>query len=69
METTWLRDQLRAAFAPSSAELATLGQKRAKAIRDALLAGSSVDPARLFLAGDLAAAANEGHARVELKIK
>jgi len=64
-----LRDQLRIAFAPGNAELATLGQARAKAIHDALLAGSSVDPARLFLAGDLAAAANAGHSRVELKIK
>jgi len=69
LETAWLRDQLRIAFAPGNAELATLGQARAKAIHDALLAGSSVDPARLFLAGDLAAAANAGHSRVELKIK
>jgi len=69
LETAWLRDQLRTAFAPANAELATLGQARAKAIRDALLAGSSVDPGRVFLTGDLAAAASEGHARVELKIK
>jgi hypothetical protein len=69
LEAAWLRDQLRTAFAPANAELATLGQARAKAIRDALLAGGSVDPGRLFLAGDLAAAANEGHSRVELKIK
>jgi len=69
LETAWLRDQLRAAFAPADAELMTLGQARAKAIHDALLAGSSVDPGRLFLAGDLAAEANAGHSRIELKIK
>jgi hypothetical protein len=69
LEAAWLRDQLRIAFAPDNAELVTLGQTRAKAINDALLAGGSVDPARLFLAGDLAAAANAGHSRVELKIK
>jgi hypothetical protein len=69
LEAAWLRDQLRIALAPSNAELAALGQARAKAIRDALLAGGSVDPARLFLAGDLTAAANAGHSRVELKMK
>jgi uncharacterized protein involved in outer membrane biogenesis len=69
LESAWLRDQLRIALAPSNDELAALGQARAKAIRDALLAAGSVDPARLFLAGDLAAAADAGHSRVELKIK
>ena len=69
LETAWLRDQLRIALAPANAELATLGQDRAKAIHDALLASGSVDPARVFLAGDLAATENAGHSRVELKIK
>lgn len=64
LETQWLRAQLQAAFAPSSAELSALGAERAKAIRDALL-----DPAHVFIASDLKATAVDGRSRVELKIK
>lgn len=69
LETQWLRAQLRTSFAPPSAQLAALGTARAQAIRDALLADGKIDPARIFLAGDLKAAASGGLSRVELKIK
>ena len=69
LETQWLRAQLRTSFAPPSAQLAALGTARAQAIRDALLADGKIDPARIFLAGDLKAAAAGGLSRVELKIK
>lgn len=69
LETQWLRAQLRTSFAPPSAQLAALGTARAQAIRDALLADGKIDPARVFLAGNLAATAASGHSRVELKIK
>jgi hypothetical protein len=69
LETQWLRAQLRAAFAPSSAQLAALGTARAQAIRNALLADGKVDPARIFTATALKATAAGGHTRVELKIK
>lgn len=69
LETQWLRTQLRAAFAPSSTQLAALGAARAKAIRDALLSEGKVDAAQVFMASDLTATATDGRSRVELKIK
>lgn len=69
LETQWLRAQLRTSFAPPGAQLTALGTARAQAIRDALLTDGKIDPARIFLAGNLAATAASGHSRVELKIK
>jgi hypothetical protein len=70
LETQWLRDEMRKSFAPGAPELTALGTARATAVRNALLAdGSSLDPARLFMAANIAATANEGHSRVELKFE
>lgn len=69
LETQWLREQLRTSFAPPATQLTALGTARAQAIRDALLADGKIDPARVFLAGNLPATAANGHSRVELKIK
>ncbi len=69
LETQWLRGELRKSFTPSGAELAALGTARATAVRNAFLADGSVDPARVFMATDMAVTANEGHARMELKFK
>jgi hypothetical protein len=68
-EAQWLRAQLRPTFAPSSAELATLGTQRAQAVRLALLADGKVDPARVFIVNDLKATPDEGHSRLELKFE
>jgi hypothetical protein len=69
LETQWLRAELRTAFAPSGPQLAALGLARATAVRDALLADKSVDPARVFMATALTAAPMDGHSRLELKLK
>jgi hypothetical protein len=69
LEAEWMRAQLRPAFAPTQAELAALGLARATAVRDALLTGQSIDPARVFLATSLTASATDGHSRLELKLK
>lgn len=69
LESQWLRDQLRTAFAPTSAQLTALGTARATAIRDALLAGNGIDPARVFMATNLAASTSAGQSRLELKLE
>jgi uncharacterized protein involved in outer membrane biogenesis len=70
LESQWMRGELRKSFMPSSAELAALGTARATAVRNALLAdGTSVDPARIFMAAGMAEAGNGGHSRMELKFE
>ena len=69
LQSRWLRSELLKSFMPSNAELAALGTARANAVRGALLADGSVDPARVFMSADLAEAANEGHSRMELKFE
>lgn len=69
LETQWMRDQLRVAFKPSNAELAALGSARATAVRDALLAGGGVNPARVFLTTDLNETSKKGHSRLALKFE
>jgi hypothetical protein len=69
MDTTWLQDRLRPTFTPSSAELQALGAARAKAVRDALLAESGVDPKQVFVTPQNAPTAEDGHARLTLKLQ
>ena len=69
LETRWLRDELRTAFAPGDAQLAALGTARATAVRDALLAGGAIDPARVFMTAGLHATATGGQSRLELKLR
>lgn len=68
-EILWMREQLRTKFAPTDAELAALGAARAEAVRDALLSGGAIDPARVFIAGNDSVVARDGKARMELKLK
>jgi len=69
-ETEWLMAELRKAFQPGPAELATLGRTRAEAVRVALLEGATdVDPARVFLSARDSAAEKDGKARMELKLE
>jgi uncharacterized protein involved in outer membrane biogenesis len=65
----WMRAQLRTALLPGNAELAKLGNARAVAVRDALLAGGTIDPKRLFMAIQISATPSEGHSRLELKLE
>jgi uncharacterized protein involved in outer membrane biogenesis len=69
LEAQWLRAQLQTAFAPSTAQLTALGSARAVAVRDALLTGSTVDPARVFMATAMTVTPTDGHSRLELKLK
>ena len=68
-EIGWMREKLRAAFQPSTAELEKLGRDRAIAVRDALLGDGRIDPGRIFLVTGDVVAAQDGDARMELKLK
>jgi len=68
-EIAWLESQLRLLYEPKDEELEALGKARAAAVQDALLAGDSIDPARLFLALNQGTADHEGMARMELQLK
>jgi Domain of Unknown Function (DUF748) len=50
-------------------ELTTLGQQRAAAVQQALLTGTQVDPARVFLVANDKAKAQDGRVRLELSLK
>jgi uncharacterized protein involved in outer membrane biogenesis len=68
-ENLWMRAELRKAFQPGNAELATLGSARGTAIRDALLAKGSIDPARVFLTTNEAGEDVKNGVRLELKLR
>jgi hypothetical protein len=51
------------------AELQDLGQKRAQALQQALLADSQVAPERVFLVANDKATAKDGSVRLELSLK
>jgi hypothetical protein len=69
LEIQWMRGELRKSFTPGNAELTALGTARATAARNALLADGSVDAARVFMAAGMTEAADNGHARMELKFE
>lgn len=69
LETRWLREQLRPAFAPNATQLAELGTARATAVRNAVLADGTIDPARVFTQTSATATSAEGHSRLELKFE
>jgi hypothetical protein len=69
LELTRLQDRLRQAFTPSPAELQALGTARARAVREALLGESGVDPTQVFVTPQDAAAAEGGHTRLTLKLQ
>lgn len=69
LEAQWMREQLRTSFKPTAAELTELGSARATAVRDALLAGGNIDPARVFLTTATGATSTEGHSRLSLKFE
>ncbi|HRN63068.1 MAG TPA: DUF748 domain-containing protein, partial [Luteimonas sp.] len=68
-EIDWLESELRPRYAVDPQALAALGQARAAAVQEALLADGSIDAARVFVALDLAAAPHEDVVRMELQLK
>jgi hypothetical protein len=68
-EMAWLQDRLRPAFTPSAGELQALGEMRARAVRDALLAENGVDPTQVFMTPQTVATLEEGHVRIALKLR
>jgi hypothetical protein len=68
-ENIWMRGEVVNTFLPTDAELAGLGQARATAVRDALLAKGDIDAARVFLAAAASGSLTDGHVRLELKLR
>ncbi|MGB6309511.1 MAG: DUF748 domain-containing protein, partial [Steroidobacteraceae bacterium] len=65
----FLNQALHEHIAISDADLTTLGQQRAMAIQQALLTGTQVDPARVFLVANDKAKNQGGKVRLELSLK
>jgi hypothetical protein len=53
----------------TDSDLSALGQQRAMAIQQALLTGTQVDPARVFLVVNDKAKSQEGRVRLEMSLK
>lgn len=68
-QTAWLETALRPKFEPTDADLATLGQARAEAIRHALLAEGALDAGRVFVTTAAGPVARDGRMVMELKPK
>lgn len=68
-DVAWLEGQLRPRFQATPAELRDLGQARATAVQEALLAGGQLDPTRVFLATQLPVVSTDGVVRMELALK
>lgn len=69
-EADWLTTQLVARYEPAPAELSALGQARANAIQEALLAGGELDPSRVFVTtAGKPPIEQEGQVRVELGLE
>jgi uncharacterized protein involved in outer membrane biogenesis len=64
----WMTDQLQPRFAPDAGALAALGQARAKAISEAIVA-AGVDPSRVFVNTNLQPSQDGDRVRLELALK
>ena len=64
----WMTDQLQPRFAPDAGALAALGQARAKAISEAIVA-AGVDPSRVFVNTNLQPSQDGDRVRLELAVK
>jgi uncharacterized protein involved in outer membrane biogenesis len=65
----WLEPKLRASITVDEQEVTALAEARAKAVRDALLAGGAIDPARVFLIRGKPVTASDGAVRMALNLK
>jgi hypothetical protein len=63
-----MTDQLQPRFAPDAGALAALGQARAKAIGEAIVA-AGVDPSRVFVNTNLQPSQDGDRVRLELALK
>ncbi|MBF6023032.1 DUF748 domain-containing protein [Lysobacter niastensis] len=69
-EAAWLRTELIDHYKVGEAELTALGQARANAIQEALLAGGELDPTRVFVtAAGKPPTEQEGQVRIELGLE
>jgi hypothetical protein len=68
-QIAWLETELRPKFAPTDAQLAALGQARADAVKQVLLSDGSIQPTRVFIAGDKSVKAKDDKAEMELSVK
>jgi hypothetical protein len=65
----FLEKEARRRVAPQEEDLAALARARANAIQRALLAGSELEPSRVFLVTEGKVAAKDGKVRFELGLK
>jgi hypothetical protein len=65
----FLNGALRERIVITEAELTTLGEKRAMNVQDALLTGTQIDPARVFLVANDKAKNQDGAVRLELSLR
>ena len=64
----WMTDALRPRFAPDAAALAELGQVRARAVSEAVIA-AGLDPSRVFVNTNLAPTTDGDRVRLELSVR
>jgi uncharacterized protein DUF748 len=65
----WLEQQLLPQFAPSATDRDALGQARAQAVQQAVLANAEVKPERVFLVNQVSGGGPEAQVRMELKLE
>ena len=65
----WFEEQLRPRYKVEESELIALGQARAVAVQESLLAGGELDPTRVFMAAGQSSVAKDGVQRMELALK
>ncbi len=65
----FLNGELHRRMAVSETELTALGQQRAKALQQALLTGTQIDPDRVFLVANDKAKIEDGRIRLELSLR
>jgi hypothetical protein len=65
----YLNGALHEHFAISASDLTALGETRAMNLQDALLTGTAIDPARVFLVANDKAKNQDGAVRLELSLR
>ncbi|MBS0395227.1 MAG: hypothetical protein JSR54_11410 [Proteobacteria bacterium] len=65
----WLEGELKPRFVPGAADLDALAQARASAVQSALLDGTGIDPARVFVIKAAPLATSAGPVRMQLALK
>jgi hypothetical protein len=65
----YLEKETRARASASSQDLGALGEERARAVQQALLEGTGLEPARVFLTKDGKVTPQDGYVRLELGLQ